>query len=242
LLEPGPASTRPTGIIVPALRRLLLLPAFLVVPLAAQGPASTGRAIAVLRDVPVFIPMDSAGTPVVATPPGGGRPVVGLFFRRGSAVGFLANLRRANPQIARRVVIRSASLGSTLRLFETGPGIEYSFVADPEEVVAAARVLTSQGKPGEIPGVPVFLARTPDGGYLTLTERGRTVVPGFLGLRDLEAFRQRYRQTAGAGRGETTVEVTTLEVLIHLLNTSTDPLLTEMDIVPGSRAVEEARS
>ena len=219
--------------------RLLLLAALVACPLSAQGPSSPGRAIEVLRDVPVFIAMDARGTPVVATPPGGGKPVVGLFLRRGTANGFLANLQRQRPDLARQVVIRAASLGNTLRLFATGQPVEYAYVPDPDEVAAATRVLAAQGKPTELPGTPVFMAKAADGGYLTYTQNGRTVVPGFLSLRELESFRARYLQTPGAG--QVSVEVSTLEVLAHLLSTSTDPLLAELDIVPASRAVDEAR-
>ncbi len=223
------------------LHRLLALSALAGLPLSAQGPVSSARAAAVLRDVPVFIPMDSGGTPVTATPPGGGKPVVGLFFRRASATSFVANLQRNQARLGRGVVVRAASLGSTMRLLEAGQGIEYSLVPDPDEVTAAQGVLAADGKPTAVPGAPVFLAKTGDGGYLTVTQQGRTVVPAFLSLRDLDQLRQQYRQTAGAGKGETRVEVATLEVLIHLMSTSTDPLFSEMAIVPGSRAVAEAR-
>lgn len=210
-------------------------------PAAAQGPVSADRANAVLRDVPVFIPMDSAGTPVVATPPDGGKPVVGLFLRKSGAVSFVANLRQSRPEIGRRVVIRAASLGNALRMLGAGQGVQYTYVPDPDEVTAARQLLASQGKKPEVPGVPVFLAKTSDGGYLTLNVGGRTAVPAFLSLRDLETFRERYRRSGSPGGGETSVEVSSLEVLIHLMNTSNDPMLTEMDIVPGSRAVAEAK-
>lgn len=219
----------------------LALACLLAGPAAAQGPVSADRASAVLRDVPVFIPMDSAGTPVVATPPDGGKPVVGLFLRRAGAVSFVSNLRQSRPEIARRVVIRTASLGNALRMLGAGQGVQYTYVPDPAEVTAARQLLASQGKPAEVPGVPVFLAKTSDGGYLTLNLGGRTSVPAFLSLRDLEAFRERYRQSSGPGGRETSVEVSSLEVLIHLMNTSNDPLLAEMDIVPGARAVAEAK-
>ena len=94
----------------------LAMALLLASPVAAQGPVSADRANAVLRDVPVFIPMDSSGTPVVATPPDGGKPVVGLFLRKAGAVSFVSNLRQSRPEIARRVVIRTASLGNALRM------------------------------------------------------------------------------------------------------------------------------
>lgn len=221
------------------LSNLSLLAALAACPLAAQGPVSPARAAEALRDVPVFIPMDANGTPVVATPPGGGQPTVGLFLRRGSAEAFVANLKKSSPAMGKRVVIRAASLGNTLRIFQGKKDVGWSYVPDPDELAAARQLLASEGKPNEVPGVPVFLLKTADGGYLTFTEQGHTVVPGFLGIKEMNSFRARYQQSPGASA--TTVEVSTLEVLVHLLNTSAEPLLAELDIVPSSQAVTEAR-
>ncbi len=219
--------------------KLSLLSLLLAAPVAAQGPVSASRAAEALRAVPVFIPMDARGTPVVATPPGGGQPTVGLFLRKSSATAFVANLRKSNPEVGKKVVIRAASLGNTLRLFQAKQDVGWSYVPDPAELTAARQLLAAEGKPNEVPGVPVYLVKTADGGYLTFTQQGRTVVPGFLGMKEMESFRARYQQSPGAG--PTTVEVSTLEVLVQLLNTSAEPLLAELDIVPSGEAVLEAR-
>lgn len=56
----------------------------------------------------------------------------------------------------------------------------------------------------ELPGTPVFMAKAADGGYLTYTQNGRTVVPGFLtwGSSSRSGPPADTGRRTGVGRGE----------------------------------------
>lgn len=205
-----------------------------------------------LRAVPVFTITDSEGAPLVAAPEEGqeGAPVAGVFISQADAQTFLTNLRTNDPDLASGVQVVPVSLAEVYQLALTSrndqqSAINFTFVPMEQEVESAVSVLQENGEDiTEFTGVPLFLARSSEegGGYLTVRQGEQQVIPIFFKREELQTMLSRLQQEQPDLAGTMVVQVINLENLIDTLQTSDDPGLTQIQLVPPRESIDYIRS
>ncbi|HIK54069.1 MAG TPA: hypothetical protein IGS37_02745 [Synechococcales cyanobacterium M55_K2018_004] len=203
--------------------------------------------------VPVFTLTDAQGAPLVASQGEGQQAtaVSGVFINRADAQRFLDNLRTRNPQIANSVRVTPVSLAEIYELAtQENPQnrIQFSFVPSQQDLEAAQQVLRSTGGQNanqNFQGTPLFIARSSgqDGGYLTVRQGERQVVPLYFRREDLQAMIDRLRQQQPDMANRVTVQVTTLEGVIQMLQNSNNQQEMQMlFLVPPRESIEFIRN
>lgn len=218
----------------------------------AQVQALTeAQVIERLRPVPVFTITDAEGAPLVASPAEGedGPLVAGVFISQEDAQNFLNNLRTQNPELANGVRIAPVSLAEVYQLAlqsqQDQSDLEFTFIPMRQEVETALSILQESGQNVEnFEGVPLFIARaeSADGGYLTIRQGERQVIPVFFEQASLQQMLTRLRQEDATLADSMVVQVINLENLIQTLQESDNEGLTQIELIPPQSSIDFVRS
>lgn len=204
-----------------------------------------------LRSVPVFAITDEAGAPLVAAPSEGeeGATVTGVFISRQDAQNFLNSLRENNPDLAGDVQVVPVSLAEVYQLALAGreqeDRLQFTFVPMRQQVQSALTILQEEEETvSEFEGVPLFIAKSTaeGGGYLTIQQGEEQVIPIYFNQEDLQAMLDRLQEVQPGLASEMDIQVVNLEGLIDTLESSDNPELTQIMLVPPRESVEFIRS
>lgn len=209
-----------------------------------------------LRSVPVFTLANEQGAPLVATPDEGEsrQPVAGVFISHQDAETFLNNLKNSNPQAAQGVRVVPVSLADVYQLAQqqgsqqgqqSSDQLRFAFIPAQQQVDAAMTLLRQNGQTVErFQGVPLFVARSggQNAGYLTIRQGDKQVIPVFFDKAELQGVIDRLRQQQPDLASNVSVQVVNLEGLIQTLQTSDNPELNQLLLVPQRSSVDFVRS
>jgi nickel transport protein len=205
-----------------------------------------------LSSVPVFTITDAEGSPLVASPSTGEEEgaVAGVFLSRDDAQAFLERVSQQDPNIANNIQVTPVSLGEVYQLAqrssESNAGLQFAYFPDQDQVQSAVSLLQSSGQEVSVEqfnGVPLFLARSADdGGYLTVTSGDEQVIPVFFEQDALQRLLDRVQQQQNDLANSIEVQVVNLEGVISTLESSDNPDLSQIMLIPPADSVEYIRS
>lgn len=203
-----------------------------------------------LKPVPVFAIANGQGAPLVAAPPSGqqGAPVAGVFISQKDAQAFLEALKTKNPELAKDVKVVPVSLGEVYQLGRSTQGkpqgLEFAYVPMEQQVKLALTVLQQGGqKVDRFNGVPLFLARGgKEKGYLTIQRGNEQVIPLFFKKEDLQSMLERFKQQQPDLASTLDIQVINLEGVIQTLQSSNNPQLNQIILIPPQESIEYVRS
>ena len=210
-----------------------------------------------LRAGPVFTLANEQGAPLVATPNEGDsrQPVAGVFINHQDAETFLNNLKNSNPQAAQGVRVVPVSLADVYQLAQqqgesqqgqqAADQLRFAFIPAQQQVDAAMTLLRQNGQTVErFQGVPLFVARSggQNAGYLTIRQGEKQVIPVFFDKAELQGVIDRLRQQQPDLASNVSVQVVNLEGLIQTLQSSDNPELNQLLLVPQRSSVDFVRS
>ena len=191
-----------------------------------------------LEPIPVFAIADLEGAPLVTNQDEDA--IAGVFISQEDANEFVAELDRVNPELAQQVRVVPISLGEVYQLAESseaGSSLNIAYVPETEAVASATDILSKSGREYE-GGVPLFVARGRDKGYLTFERNSQAIVPFFFDLEQLENTIAKLDEKQPELVNTVEIEVYPLEGVIETLETSSDPLLEQVVLVPSSESIE----
>ncbi|OLP16851.1 hypothetical protein BST81_19340 [Leptolyngbya sp. 'hensonii'] len=203
-----------------------------------------------LRPVPVFAIANSQGSPLVASPPNGqqGSPVAGVFISQKDAQAFLDALKTKNPALAKDVKVVPVSLGEVYQLGQSSKNkperLDFQYVPMEQQVKSALTLLQQGGQQvSQFNGVPLFLARAgKDKGYLTIQRGNEQVIPLFFKKEELQNMLERFKQQQPDLAATIDIQVVNLEGVIQTLQTSNNPQLGQIVLIPPQESVEYIRA
>lgn len=210
-------------------------------PLTAPKPTVTPAQLQEkLKGVPVYLIVDSKGTPLIATSQE--KSFVTACLRRASADDLLANLKKNVPGIQAEKVVVVALSAAQAQLNALPKPIPLGFIPDPEEVKQATALRKAQGSDKPFEGVPLFYGRIKGKGYLVYTQAEKQLFPVFFSLAELKVLIARYNQARPADTPEAEIEVATLESMLLVMRAGTDSVLPKLIFIPAKAALEEAKA
>lgn len=222
-------------------------------PSAPQATRSVGDQ---LKQVPVFTLTDGSGqrSITVTVPAKDGKPAqeIGLFFFSSQdAQAALQQVRSQNPQVGKEAQVRTVGLDKAYDLAKAARTqkntIGVSLQAPADDVKAAVQLLQASGqKVTEFNGIPLFFATGgPQENPLTmeLTDpkgQKQQAVPFFFSKKDLDDVLADMRKQDPKAAAGAKVQVSSLERIIDLLESSKDPQMQKIVLMPAKTAVEFA--
>ena len=193
-----------------------------------------------LDPIPVFTIADLEGAPLV-TKVQNGTKITGVFISQEDANNFVAQLDQTKPELADRVKVVSISLGEVYRLAGSDEAetsnLDLTYIPETEAIASATDILAENGREYE-GGVPLFVARGTDEGYLTFERDSKKVIPFFFDLEQLDIFISKLEKELPELASKINIEVHPLEGVIETFKTSNDPLLNRIVLVPTSESLE----
>lgn len=203
-----------------------------------------------LREVPVFTIANAQGAPLVASPSKGqkGPAVAGVFINQKDAQNFLDGLKSKNPKLAEGVKVMPVSLAEIYKLDQANQGkpeeLDFAYVPSQQQVASAVEVLKQSGQQAQqFNGTPLFFARSSkEGGYLTIQQGDKSMIPIFFKKEDLQGLVDRFKQQQPNLASSIQIQVLNLEGLLDLLKSKNDEQLNQIVLVPPRESVEYVRS
>lgn len=205
-----------------------------------------------LAAVPVFTITDAQGSPLVASPQNGEGQgaVAGVFLSQEDAQSFLNRVTQQDPEVAGNVQVTPVSLGQVYQLAQRSSqeaaGLQFAYFADDAQIQSAVELLQSSGQEisvDQFNGVPLFLARsTADGGYLTVTSEDQQVIPVYFEREGLQRLLDRVEQQQSDLAGNVEIQVVSLQGVIATMESSENPDLEQIMLIPPADSVEYIRS
>ncbi|MGP1383725.1 MAG: Tic22 family protein [Thainema sp.] len=205
-----------------------------------------------LAAVPVFTITDAQGSPLVASPQDGEGQgaVAGVFLSQEDAQSFLNRVTQQDPEVAGNVQVTPVSLGQVYQLAQRSSqenaGLQFAYFADDSQIQSAVELLQSSGQEISVEqfnGVPLFLARsTADGGYLTVTSENQQVIPVYFEREGLQRLLDRVEQQQSDLAGNVEIQVVSLQGVIATMESSDNPDLEQIMLIPPADSVEYIRS
>ena len=211
-----------------------------------------------LRGVPVFTIADGQGALLVASPANNQQnsnnqqtraSVVGVFISQQDAQAFLEKLKTENAQAVQSMQVVPVSLAQVYQLAQENKDKPERLVIDflpVQQQVDAAVALQRQGG-GQTPqlyrqgDVPLFYAPN-----LTMrfqrNNQQITAVPLFFEREELQRMVDDYKRQNPNSNVTIEIEVGSLEGLLQNLQTSNDPQLNQIVLVPPRSSVEFVRN
>lgn len=193
-----------------------------------------------LDPIPVYVIADEVGAPLVASGENDTK-VSGIFISQEDADNFINDLRINNPEIANKVTVVPISLGEVYRLSVSEQIVDndlnFAYVPEAEAIEDAASILNNNGQEYE-GGVPLFVARELDQGYLTIERDSVAIIPFFFDLQQLEELLIRFAQNKPEVADNIIIEFVPLEGLIETFETSNNEILNKIVLVPTSESLE----
>jgi hypothetical protein len=199
-----------------------------------------------LKGIPVFALTDRDGLLLTAaTTVDNGRPAKGgAFFSQSDARTFLQKLQKENPSLAKQLEVRAVLLSDVYKAQRSNdPAQRVDIVYVPNQIqVKTALTLTQKINPSikQFNGVPLFVAKTNKGVYLTTISNNQPVVPLFFDRDQLQPMIDRYKQQRPNAIVE--VEVLALEGLLEGMRNTNDPLYDQLTFGPSREGLEILRS
>jgi nickel transport protein len=158
-------------------------------------------------------------------------------------------LKARNPQLGNSVQVTTVSLAEIFELAvrqqNNNDALRFYFVPMRQQVETARTVLQqNRQNPENFEGVPLFFLESTQegGGYLTIQQGNQRVIPVFFTQQDLQAMVNRITQQEPSLAGRTRVQVTSLETLIQVFQSSDDPDLNQVVLVPPRETLEYIRT
>ncbi len=198
------------------------------------------RAIDTLSQVPVFTVADEVNSPLVTTVDDSS--VGGIFISKSDADAFVDRLRVENPDLATSVQVIPISLSEVYEIRNSN-NLQFAFIPESQEVDLATSLLQQQGQDiQEFEGVPLFTARDPNEGYLTISQNEEQTIPFSFRLEDLQEILDRAQSQQPDLVSSIEIEVLNLEGVINALETDNDPLnnlfLDRITLIPPEESLE----
>ena len=194
------------------------------------------RTIDVLTPVPVFTITDVGGSPLVATTDNGS--VGGIFISKSDADTFVDQLRVENPDLAASVEVIPISLSEAYENSNSN-NLQFAFVPESQEVDLATSLLQQKGQDiQQFEGVPLFAAREPNEGYLTISRNEGQTIPFFFKLEDLQELLDRAQSQQPDLFSSVEIEVVNLEGVINALERDNDTFLDRITFIPSRESLE----
>ena len=211
-----------------------------------------------LRGIPVFTIADAQGSLLVATPANNQEnannqqnrtSVVGVFISQQDAQAFLEKLKTENAQAVQSMQVVPVSLAQVYQLAQENKDKPERLVVDflPVQQQVDAAVALQRQSGGQTPqlyrqgDVPLFYAPN-----LTMRfERNNqqiTAVPLFFEREELQKMVDDYKRQNPNSNVTIEIEVGSLEGLLQNLQTSNDPQLSQIVLVPPRASVEFVRN
>ncbi|MDY6936481.1 MAG: Tic22 family protein [Cyanobacteriota bacterium] len=206
-----------------------------------------------LQAVPVFAITDAEGSPLIASIPQSEDsqdtvPVSGVFINRSDAEAFVERLRSQDPDIANQIRVTTISMAEVYQLDrenEDAPeGLQFAYVPNRTQVDEAIGLLANQGETLEqFPGVPLFIGIAgPDSGYLTIEQGGEQLIPMFFNRTELESVLEQFKTQQPELAETVGIQVESLEGVIRMMETSDNPQLEQLVLVPPIETLEFLRT
>lgn len=189
-----------------------------------------------LSAVPVFGVFNDAGQPMANS-----AKQIELFIEFSDADAFF-------KQVTADSAIEGISV-KTLRLdavIQAMPSLQengFSIVIKPnaDELIAANALWSSQGRIGEIVGVPIFVIAAKDRGYLQVQANGRPATPLFLKSDDAKKLREDIVKGNADLQDISRVEVTTLDTILQMLAINPSSETRPLTFIASKNALEQAK-
>ncbi|MGF1481033.1 MAG: Tic22 family protein [Cyanophyceae cyanobacterium] len=215
----------------------------------------TDQVVQKLRPIPVFTIADEQGQPLVVTVPANNAEsegeaaqekaqIVSIFISQQDAQQFVERLQSENTELGSQVTVGYMSLGDVYRLAQgeaKEQGIFFEFVPMQEEVTEA-RTLLSQNGQEYSGGVPLFVARGGEQGYLVAEQNNQQVIPFFFEKEQLQQNIENLKQQQPDLASTVTIEVVTLEGVLSTLQEKDDEFLNKIVLMPSEESIEFRRS
>lgn len=211
----------------PLLAGLLVL----VATQAAAARLTMEQVEAKLRPIPVHVLTDAEGAPLVAN------GAFGVFLDRPEAESFLEELRKGDPALAAKVVIRAIPLSEIVRMTGPGSALQPDFVGAKKEREAAKGLAKPDGP--DVGNAPMFVVRS-GAAYLTVKVGDRTIIPVFFTKAQADDVVKQYGKPADGPAAH--VEVANLEVILNALMGADDPDVERISLVPSEEMMAAVRS
>lgn len=194
-----------------------------------------------LDPVPVFTIADEQGAPLVREIENQGK-VAGVFISQDDANKVVEQIKQDNPELAKKVKVVPVSLGEIYKLSESAESQEnaLTFLYQPqEEAVTSAKAVGEANQQPYQGGVPLFVAKGgADKGYLTIEKDSQQVIPFFFDKKQLEDLVAKFKEQKPDVAENVDIEVVPLEGVIETLETSEDPMLEKIVLVPSSESIQ----
>jgi len=194
-----------------------------------------------LDPVPVFTIADEQGAPLVREIENQGK-VAGVFISQDDATKVVEQIKQDNPELAKKVKVVPVSLGEIYKLSESAESQEnaLTFLYQPQEsAVTSAKAVGEANQQPYQGGVPLFVAKGgADKGYLTIEKDSQQVIPFFFDKKQLEDLVAKFKQQKPDVAANVDIEVVPLEGVIETLETSEDPMLEKIVLVPSTESIQ----
>ena len=194
-----------------------------------------------LDPVPVFTIADEQGAPLVREIENQGK-VAGVFISQEDATKVVDQIKQDNPELAKKVKVVPVSLGEIYKLSESAESQEnaLTFLYQPQaEAVTSAKAVGEANQQPYQGGVPLFVAKGgEDKGYLTIEKDAQQVIPFFFDKKQLEDLVAKFKEQKPDVAANVDIEVVPLEGVIETLETSEDPMLEKIVLVPSSESIQ----
>jgi len=194
-----------------------------------------------LQNVPVFTVGDSKGL-VSTSVNGTNLPIA--FISRDDAKQNIEAYQRKQPQQGKELKVILMSLGELYKLsVENAPkkdGHRIAFIPEQTQVELAKKVSRSNGQtPKYNGGVPLFVARVGQEGYLTLPQKDKTqIMPFFFEKSQLQELLNVVKKQQPKLASTIKIEVIPLEGLIENLEKSDKKELNQIHLQPTRESVQ----
>ena len=195
-----------------------------------------------LQNVPVFTLGDSKGL-VSTSVNGTNLPIA--FISRDDAKKNIEAYQRKQPQQGKELKVILMSLGELYKLsVENAPkqdGLRIAFVPEQSQVELARKISRSNGQtPKYNGGVPLFVARVGQEGYLTLLpQKDKTqIMPFFFEKSQLQELLNGIKKQQPKLASTIKIEVVPLEGLIENLEKSENKELNQIHLEPTRESIQ----
>lgn len=189
-----------------------------------------------LAAVPVFGAFNEAGQPMANS-----QNQIELFIEFEDAEAFLKEAKSGSELAG--VEIKTLRLDAVVQAMPQLSESGFTIVIKPSEseLIAANALWSSQGRIGQIVGVPVFVISVPDRGYLQVMAEGRPATPLFLKSDDAKKLREDLGRSNPDLRDVARVEVTTLDTILQMLAVNPASETRPLTFIASKSALEHAK-
>lgn len=207
-----------------------------------------------LRSVPVFTLANNEGSPLLAVPTEGENrsPIASVFINQQDAQTFLNDLKTRDPEAAQGIEVVPVPLAKIYEYEmqqqnQQNPQeqVRFAFIPSQQQLEAARTVLQQSGQNAQqFEGVPLFVARSQgeNGGYLTINQGEKQVIPMFFDRAELQTLLDRLKEVQPDLASGVQIQVVNLEGVIQTLQSSDNEELNRIVLVPPQASRDFIRS